>query len=264
MRQLRAEGRVAVHHEGIAVEDQLVLAADQVDVDRRHPLRDDMLAHRVQAHVLLAHVKWRAVQHQQHLSAGGARACRRLRVPGILADIDAEAHALDLEHEWRIGRRKIAPLVEHIGVRQLILAIGAENLAVDQHRGRIASHALLRQRMADHHVQVGQRCQIGCQGLQLFRAFCVECLTQQQVFRRIARQRQFRRQYDVGALLRRPAREFDDLFPVAGEIPDGAVDLRNGDFYGHGIDVMNGWMAGDAHGRQPAQSLLNRKGIRPE
>jgi len=58
-------------------------------------------------------------------------------------------------------------------------------------------------------------------------------MAQQQVFRRIAGQRQFRGQYDIRPLRSRMARTFHDLCTVAGEVADGAVDLSNGNFDCH-------------------------------
>jgi hypothetical protein len=63
----------------------------------------------------------------------------------------------------------------------------------------------------------------------------MEAVLKQEIFRRITCQRQFRREYDIGTPGSGLAGELGDAFPVAGKIPDGTVDLGNGDFRRHDI-----------------------------
>ncbi len=80
-RQLMHELALAAERERCAVEDELVLAADHVDIDQRHAVLGDAFAHHVVTRMLLAHMIGRGIEHQQHLGAGRARRPRRHRRP---------------------------------------------------------------------------------------------------------------------------------------------------------------------------------------
>ena len=55
-------------------------------------------AHDVLAIALLVQLVRRGVEHHEHLRAGRARQLRRLRLPDVLADQDADAEAAELDH----------------------------------------------------------------------------------------------------------------------------------------------------------------------
>ena len=145
-------------------------------VQQRQPDAARALGHALLALGRLAEVERRGIEHAQHLRAGRLGGCGRLVEPGVLADQQAEAQAADLEHHRRLpgvaARGEVAPLVEHLVVRQLALAVGGRHASPCQHRGRVVA-LLHRQRlgpniapltelmrMPHHHVQaleIGQR-----------------------------------------------------------------------------------------------------------
>ena len=232
--QLGADGAGRIHDERVAIENQLILATHQVGVDQGHALRADMLAHGVIAQVLLVHVVGRAVRHQQHLRAGRAGAHGRMLEPRVFADIDAETHALHAKHEGLVRRREVTLFIEHRRVRQVVLAVGAQHFAVEQHGSGVMAHALLiLQGQAHHHVQILELGQVCGQPRKRFLRFCVECIAQQQVLGWIADQRQFRREHDIGARLKGAAGKVEDLGTVAGQIADRTIHLSNCDFDCH-------------------------------
>ena len=124
----------------------------------------------------LAEVEGRGIEHAQRLGAGRLRGGGGLVEPGVLADQQREARAAHLEDHRRLTGvapgQEVAPLVEHLVVGQLALAVRGHDPAAGQHRRGI--EALLHgqrlrpniaaltelMRMTDHHVQAfetGQR-----------------------------------------------------------------------------------------------------------
>jgi len=86
---------------------------------------------------------------------------------------------------------------------------------------------------------------------------------QQQVFRRVAADRQFGEQHHVGAVLvAGDLRQFDDARAVAGHVADREVVLRQGDAEGSGHDVgclvVAGVHDGRGGGTMPALSQMCR------
>ena len=156
LRRKLHQAPVAVEHERGAVEHQLVLAADQVDERQRHSAARDVGAHHLEAQRVLAEVERRRVENQQHLGAGRPRAFRRIPEPAVFTDIDPECRAGNVEHQRPVVGREVAPLVEHVVVGQVVLAVGPNHHAPVQHRGGVEYLALARQRMADHHAQLGK------------------------------------------------------------------------------------------------------------
>ena len=234
MAQLGADRAGRIHDKRVAVEDQLILAAHQVGVDEGHALRADVAAHGVIAQVLLVHVIRRAVRHQQHLRAGRAGTHGGVLEPRVFADIDAETHALHAKDERLVGRGEVALFIENSRVRQVVLAVGAQHFAVQQHGGGIVAHALfILQGQAHHHVQILELGQVGSQPGKRLLGFCVECIAQQQVLGWIADQRQFRREHDIGARFKGAAGKVEDLGTVAGQIADRTIHLSNCDFDCH-------------------------------
>src|SRR5262249_38680580 len=204
--------------------------------------------------LLLAHVIRRGVQHQQHLGAGFPRRARRLRLPGIgadvdpeldlgvvwtdgerperapgvLADVQPEADLADLEDAGAIAGLEITLLVEHGVVRQSLLVIGRRDPSVTHNGSRVVPIALVEMRMPDHERDPGNLPRHALQG---GRALAIEAVSQEQVLGRVAAQRELRGYQQVGARGARFCAVFEDLGGVAGEITDDAIDLRDRDLY---------------------------------
>ena len=95
--------------------------------------------------------------------------------------------------------------------------------------------AVVLQRQAHHHVQIGELRQVGGQCCKRLLRFCVECIAQQQVFRWIADQRQFGREHDIGAGGVGTAGQVQNFGAVAGQIADRTIHLSNCDFDCHDV-----------------------------
>ncbi len=205
-----------------------------------HTGTDDPLAQ-----VFLVEVVRRGVGDQHNLRAGGLGIGRGRGVPGVFADDDAEARAVHFEHKGLGAGLKVALLVKDLVVGQFKLVVPADHTAVKGHCGAIGGLGQHAGRwgfqrelwVPDQHVQARECRQLGDERIERACAGVDERRAQQQVFGRIARERQFRREQDARTSLVRFARGGDNAGSIAGEIADGAVDLGESDRDGHGGNV---------------------------
>jgi len=158
-RQLQRQRAAGVEHEAAAVEDLIVLPADEVEIDQRQTRLDHPRDHEVLAGGDLAAVMRRAVGHQQHLRAGFGQRLGDILVPGILANRAADAHRADGVGPGDIAAGIDALFVEDRLVGQVVLehaggdaatlqdVIGVvqgdafERGAADGHRGAVGAVA---------------------------------------------------------------------------------------------------------------------------
>ena len=148
-RKLRADAAVGVEHERGAVEDELVLAAQHVEVDQRQAGLDHARDRDVEPVLGLAAPIGRAVRHQQNLAAGFAQAFDHLGAPDVLADRDADADALEQDRARHRPRREHALLVEHAVVRQIDLEANRLDDAAREQRIGVVELAVLDPGRAD-------------------------------------------------------------------------------------------------------------------
>src|SRR5690606_7960591 len=135
----RDDGARRVGDERAAVEHEVVLAADEVDVrdGRAHLARAPR--GEVGADVALALLVRGAVEHEQQVEPVPRLVERRhlgdraALLPDVLADRDAHAAALDLDDRGGLAGREDAELVEHAVVRQVVLVVRGLHHAVAQH-----------------------------------------------------------------------------------------------------------------------------------
>ena len=171
--------------------------------------------------------------------------------PGVLADVQTESDATQIEHESAVAGLEIALFVKDLVIGQLALEIGAQGLAPEQHRGGIESRAIAGERMADNDGNGRQGAQALCQAVQSTLGCPMELRAQQQVLRRVAAQGEFGGDQHLGPRLRRARGGIKDAFDVAWKITNGAVDLGNGnahDAFPDGQRVQNaGLTAADSY-----------------
>ena len=132
---------LGVERQRAAVEHQLVLAADLVDVDERRVAVGGAGGEHPLAVGGLAAVVRRGVDVDGELGAAvGLHGERAVGTPDVLADADADVDATDdvqLERIGLVAGREVAGLVEHRVVGQQPLAVGAEHPAVGTHGGGV-------------------------------------------------------------------------------------------------------------------------------
>ena len=214
-----------VEHDRPAVEHQLVLATDLVDVDdrrvrirctgRQHPFAFDALAR----------VERRGVDVDADLGAGGSLfGDGPERAPDVLADRDADLDAADDEQLQRIGlvaRREVAGLVEHRRVRQQPLAVRADDLAVGAHRGGVVEVAVLVDETDDGGTSTGASGELR----QRREVVGDEAGLQHQVLGRIPGGRQLGERDDVAAGGLGAVVRVEHLGQVPVEVAHGRVEL---------------------------------------
>ncbi len=124
--------------------------------------------------MLLFHVIWRAVRHQQYLRPRRFGARRRLREPRVFANVDAEADTFYGKYKSLGSWRKVALFIEHCIVRQVTLVIRAKQLAIDDDGCSIESRAVLGNRMPDNHMQIFERSKFSDEYVKRLGSFCVK------------------------------------------------------------------------------------------
>jgi hypothetical protein len=129
---------VGVDDEGVAVEDELVLAADAVDVHERGAGLHGAAGGELAAHVVLAPLVRRAVDADDEPGAGGCRDVHRSALlPQVLADDGDDVHPVQPHDRQPVAAHEVAELVEDAVVRQVVLGVAADDPAAVQHGRRV-------------------------------------------------------------------------------------------------------------------------------
>jgi hypothetical protein len=103
---------VGTHHDRVAIEDELVLTADHVDVRERRVALAGAAGAELEARVVLGPLERRGVDHQQQPGLGGGRHRGRPVLPDVLADGYRDVDAVDLDDLQRVAWHEVAVLVE--------------------------------------------------------------------------------------------------------------------------------------------------------
>jgi len=229
-----------------AVKNDFVLAANQVRIQQGATNSTRPLRHPGLALAGFVDVKRRGIQHAKHLGSSLARSLRGFLEPGVFANQHANAQAFDVHHQRALPgvttRSEIAPFVEDLVVGQFALAVSAQDQSPGKHRGRIeallhgqrlrpniASRSEL-MRMPNDQMQPRAIGQFLRQSSQRVCASGHEGWAQQQVFWRIAGQRQLGRQHQLGTLRVGAARGLRQQPGIASQVSDLCVDLRKSGF----------------------------------
>ena len=157
--KLRGETAVGIEHEGGAVEDELVLAADLVEIEKWQAGLGDARLGLVQAHVGLGPVEGRAVGRDEDFRAVLGKALGHVGAPDVLADRHAEPDAAKGDRLRHRPLRKDALLIEDAVVGQIDLEAHRGDLARVKQRHRVIDLAALGPDRAREHG--GARPQLG-------------------------------------------------------------------------------------------------------
>ena len=221
-RRPRDHDALVVDHARVAVEEELVLAADGVaerEVARVVARASD---EHLLALALLADVERRRGDVRQQLRAGEREVGRRRPgLPHVLADGRADERLAEPEEEEVVPRREVAVLVEHAVVRQEALAVHGADGAVGEDEARVGEVAVV-VRGADERDDVAALDGDPLHGL-LGRAH--EPGPQEQVLRRVAGDGELGEEDEVGALVACLGEAPDDPVAVPVEVADDGVDL---------------------------------------
>ena len=212
---------LGIDHAAAAVEDQLVLASDDV---AERDVRDAVACARAQhllARLALAQVVGRRREVRDHRCACRSRGLARTGEPDVLADRDRHERPPRIERERPATGRERAGLVEHAVVRQQPLVVARDDLAAHAERGGVARP------IAVEHGQTHQerRRGLGGERLELARAGREEARAQDEVLGGIAGDGQLGRDDEIGPLPRRIGTRIGDASPVLAQGADRQIQL---------------------------------------
>src|SRR6202045_3575886 len=118
-RKLERARAIGIQSKGRAIEDKLVLAAELIEINERQcALGNPRDGDRKPLARLAAPVR-RTVGNKKNFAARGGEAFDRVRSPNILADGNADAHALEGDRPRHRPRSEHALFVEHPIIRQI-------------------------------------------------------------------------------------------------------------------------------------------------
>ena len=159
------------------------------------------------------------------------------RAPRVLADRDRDPHAGDDEQRAVDGgRREVALLVEHRVVGQQVLAVHAEHPAVRAHRGGVEEVAPRFGEPDDRGRAPGARRDL----LERLTRLRHERRAQQQVFGRVAGDRELGEGDEIAARRLGAVVGIEDARRVAVEVADHEIELRGRDAEpGHALRIRD-------------------------
>ncbi len=158
----------------------------------------------------------------------------RARLPQVLADRQAERRFAELEQADLGARLEVPLLVEHAVVRQEALAVEAGHAAVRADEARVVEAAVLGVRRPDERDDARGRLRHLPGSL---RSRADEGGAEQEVLRRVARDRELREHDEVGARGARLGDPRDDAVTVPVEVADGRVELSQCDLHSFRLTV---------------------------
>ena len=213
---------VLVDDEAVAVEDELVLAADEVAEDDVGEVVTGTLDQHALALAALAHVVRGRRDVHDHLGPGeGLLAGRRTRLPDVLADREPERRAVDAQERRAVPDLEVALLVEDAVVRQEDLPVDALNAPVREDRERVVDvlRMLGEPDQGDHVVHLFgdlvERPPPGGEEMRL----------QEEVLGRVAVHRELGKDGHLGARSASPPERVHDRGGVAVDVAHCRVDL---------------------------------------
>ena len=226
LRQAHPAIALGIEGERCAIEDQFILAADQIGVDRGNAGGGNPLAHHLDPLMMLFQMAGRGIEDEEQFGAGGGGALGRAGFPDVGADVDAAADAAQGHDAGFAAGVEVAFFVENVVIGQASLAVDRRYPAVFNDRRGIVAPPVMLFRMTDDQ---GDALDTAGQIVERPLAGAVEIRAQQQILRRVAAQRQFRRQQRLGAALPGLAGALDDALDIARQVTDGGIELGNGD-----------------------------------
>ncbi len=228
-----------VHDQGVAVEDQFVLAADHVDVGQCHVGLAGAAGAQLQPRVPLVALVRRPVQHHQQGGPGLAHGGDRAAVlPQVLADHEGRVDAVQPHHREDVSGDEVAELVEHPVVGQVVLGGGEDRPPPVQQghrvlrgpdrlaqRGGRGSPAAAQVADGDGKLAQSLGGEPPGQGVHGLDGGVDEGPAQREVLHRVSGDHHLGKHHQVSPCLGRPARVLDDDPAVSFQVSHSRVDL---------------------------------------
>ncbi len=232
-------GAVVPDERRAAVEDQLVLPADEPAVGDRGEVIACPRDEHALAPLALAEVVRRCRQVQDQARPGEGLALERIgRLPDVLADRQPDAVPVDGDRRRAGAVLEVPKLVEHAVVRQVHLAVAGDDIAAVEHGSGVVDVLVALRPAHDRDESLRGLCG---EIADRVAAVLQEPLAEQEVLRRVARDRELREDRDASARGGRLAHGCGDPLGVAVDVADGRVDLAERQAQGvdrHGRSVL--------------------------
>jgi hypothetical protein len=214
-----------VDHARAPIEDELVLAPDEVAVRQVHSVVARAVAEHLLAFAALPRVEGRGgyVEDDGGACLGGL--CHELGDPHVLADRHSEDLADDLEQQRLRARLEVALFVKHAVVGKAPLPVDCD-LAVRAHGRSVVQDPAVGLHEAHHR---GDPHAGGRNSRERLADVVDEVALADEVLGRIAGERQLGDQENVGLAGDGRLHGIDDESGVAGDVAHRAVDLRERD-----------------------------------
>ena len=220
-RRAREHGAVGPEDGAAAVEDELVLTADEIAIGHGAEAVARTRGEHLLARLALAEVVRRGRDVEHAVGAERSRLGDRVGQPDVLADRQRERTAGSDDVQRPAPRRERPLLVEDAVVGQLALVVARHDAPVGEHQRRVA-HAVAVQPRTPHDQRqlhlCGQQLGLGLAGAQEGRA-------QQQILGRVAGDRELGGEHQLGTRARGIGTGVGDALPVLGERSDREVEL---------------------------------------
>jgi hypothetical protein len=228
------EDAVGVQDEARAVEDLVVLPAQEVEVDQRQPRFDHAGHHLGLPDIHLAPVVGGAVGHQQDLGPRFGQCLGHVLEPRVLADRHPDTNRADAHGARRVARVVIPLLVEDVVIRQVVFQDRGRNLAVLQDVVGVEGLRAAGQRAADadgRAIRAGRR-QLPHHAVHIHR----EGRLLDQVLKLVAGQEHLGKRDHVGARIARLGPSGTGGVGIGGQVADRGIELRQpqAKLLGHG------------------------------
>ena len=229
---------ILIEDHAAAIEHDLVLPADQIDVAHDGDVIRGAGRDHAAAAIGLAGMVGRRRQVQDHLGAAAHHLFlgRSAREPDVLAHVDAEHHAVEREHDAVALGREVAVLVEHAIVGQVALARGTDEAAVVEDRRRVVEVDIALERAHGHRHAGGMR----GERTGVLETGLDEPGLQEQVLGRVARQDHLGEREQLDAQRACAGDGVDDPGGIAVEVADGRIDLGETDAEHSHVDCQCG------------------------
>jgi hypothetical protein len=159
----------------------------------------------------------------------------RAGLPDVLADRDPDRRVTRLQQDQVTSLAEVAVLVEDPVIRKEVLAVDRLHAPVGAHRARVREVAV-EPRGADERGDVRA---LARDLVERRARGADEPGPQEQILGRIAGRRELGEEHEVGPRLARVRQVREDLRPVAVEVADDAIDLRERESQGFRLTVTN-------------------------
>ena len=108
----------SINHLRMTIEHQLILTADQIDINNRNAAFRNALTQHFQPQLAFASMKRRGIEIQQQLRTRMSGFLHRIGLPYVFTNRDADSHALYRNHGWFCTSNEVALLVKHAVIGQ--------------------------------------------------------------------------------------------------------------------------------------------------